>query len=72
MTQSEPKMPDWWPDNPYPDDVFPMTIDEYVKLVPDEQQRTAISGCLGRLFWDLASQAIHEAMLLEQAGDGTP
>ena len=59
--------PSWWPENPYPVEVFPMTTKEYVKAVPDEDKRTAISGHLGRLFWNLASKSILKAWRLEQA-----
>ncbi len=45
--------------NPYPESVFPMTTKDYVKAIPDEHKRTAISGYCGRLFWDLA---INEAV----------
>ena len=55
--------PSWWPDNPYPADIFPMTTDDYVQSVPDENERTALSGCLGRLFWDIASKSIRDAWL---------
>ena len=54
--------PDWWPENPYPADVFPMTTDDYVAMIPDENQRAAIAGCLGRVFWDIASESIWRAM----------
>ena len=60
-------LPTWWPENPYPESVFPMTTEEYVKVVPDEDKRIAISGHLGRLFWNLASKLILEAWRLEQA-----
>lgn len=50
--------PPWWPQNPYPEDVFPMTVDEYVKAIPNKKLRTAISGCNGRFFWDVASKMI--------------
>jgi len=63
--------PSWWPENPYPADVFPMTVDDYVHAVPDENQRTALSGCLGRLFWGIASASIRDAWILEQAGEFT-
>ena len=53
--------PDWWPKNPYPEDVFPMTREDYVLYAPDPLLRTALSGCLGRLFWGLASDYIWEA-----------
>ncbi len=55
--------PNWWPDNPYPDDVFPMTGEGYAEAVPDEHKRTAISGYLGRFFWERASERIHTAMI---------
>ena len=54
--------PDWWPTNPYPEDVFPMTTEQFVELIPDENQRAAISGCLGRMFWNIASESIWSAM----------
>lgn len=50
--------PSWWPQNPYPEDIFPMTVKNYVQLVPDPHTRTALGGCLGRLFWDIASEMI--------------
>jgi hypothetical protein len=52
--------PIWWPKNPYPEDVFTMTVDDYIEMFPDPAQRTAISGCLGRIFWNIASDAIWE------------
>lgn len=52
--------PDWWPECPYPEDIFPMSVDEYPKIVPDPHTRTALSGALGRQFWELASEAIYE------------
>lgn len=54
--------PAWWPQNPFPEDIFPMTIKDYVRLVPNPQLRTALTGCLGRLFWDIAATCIWEAM----------
>ena len=53
---------EWWPENPYPENIFTMTMDEYVAAVPDGALRTAISGCLGRYFWDLASWEILRAI----------
>ena len=53
--------PIWWPENPYPEAIFTMTLDDYVKAVPDPKLRTAISGALGRYFWELASDTIFEA-----------
>ena len=62
--QCDPLMskPDWWPQCPYPESVFPMTSDEYVRAVPDPKLRTAISGSLGRLFWELCEQRIFNAL----------
>jgi hypothetical protein len=54
--------PEWWPECPYPKSIFPMTIDEYCDAIPDENLRTAISGYLGRIFWELASKSIWEAL----------
>lgn len=53
--------PKWWPDNPYPVSVFPMPREEYSKIVPDPHIRTALSGMLGREFWDIASRSIFAA-----------
>ena len=38
-----------------------MTRQEYVDMFPDPQLRTAISGCLGRIFWEIASDGIWAA-----------
>ena len=54
--------PDWWPKNPYPIEIFPMEDKEYAKIVPNEQMRTALSGYLGRGFWEIASDAIWSAI----------
>ncbi len=57
--------PKWWPDNPYPKSVFPMERDKYSEVVPDEKTRTALSGMLGREFWEIASDTIWEAVEAE-------
>ena len=57
--------PNWWPENPYPEDIFPMGIKEYVKVVPDDNLRSSISGCLGRFFWNIASEMIWERITTE-------
>lgn len=54
--------PDWWPRNPYPESIFPMLRSEYAEIVPDPHTRTALSGMLGREFWEIASEAIWNAM----------
>lgn len=53
--------PSWWPRNPYPESIFPMNLERYQEIVPDPDLRTALSGCLGRMFWDIASQMIWES-----------
>ena len=58
--------PDWWPECPYPKDLFPMELNDITDVVPDEATRTALSGAMGRLFWELASDAIYRAMIEEQ------
>ena len=60
---SEPLKPFWWPENPYSQDIF--ALDDrnvYVQAVTDENLRTAISGMLGRRFWQIASDSIWSAM----------
>lgn len=61
MTDKAIQYPSWWPENPYPEDIFPMRIEDYVRMVPDPKERTALTGCLGRLFWNMASEAIYRA-----------
>ena len=56
------KKPEWWPDNPYPKTVFPMEREAYTDIVPDPKTRTALSGMLGREFWEIASATIWEAV----------
>jgi len=55
--------PSWWPKNPYPQDVFTMTDAQYAEAIPDHDLRTAISGYNGRHFWDIAAQAVYDALL---------
>ena len=55
--------PDWWPKNPYPSDIFVMSRDQYQEIVPDPDVRTALSGMLGREFWDIASNEIWERLI---------
>ena len=54
--------PDWWPKNPYPEDVFPMKQEDYSKIIPDKYKLAALSGMLGRLFWDIASDMIWDRL----------
>ena len=61
MSKDKPKPP-WWPDNPYPESVFPMERDNYAEVVPDPDRRCALSGMLGREFWDIASKDIWAAL----------
>jgi hypothetical protein len=63
---AKPK-PSWWPQNPYPADLFPMEREEFAKIILDPRLRTAIAGCLGRMFWEIASDSIWEAWQREQS-----
>jgi hypothetical protein len=63
------RKPEWWPQCPYPEDIFPMKRTRYLEIVPDPDIRTALSGMLGREFWMIASDAIWHA-LKEQVRDG--
>ena len=53
--------PEWWPKNPYPEKIFPMKRERYQEIVPDPDIRTGLSGMLGRMFWDIASDDIWRA-----------
>ncbi len=59
--------PDWWPECPYPTDIFPMSMGEYAKIVPDDATRTALSGALGRFFWQVTTTSILFRYLAQQA-----
>jgi len=64
-----PDRPKWWPECPYPEDIFPMERSEYPKIVPNETERTALSGMLGRMFWEIAAGTIWDRLLqARQAG----
>ena len=54
--------PEWWPKNPYPESIFPMLREKYSDIVPNPETRTALSGMLGREFWDIASESILSAL----------
>ena len=62
------KKPSFWPENPYPPDIFVMPRRKYEEIVPDPDVRTALSGMLGREFWEIASNMIWER-LISQALD---
>lgn len=52
-------LPSWFPKCPWPIDVFPATVQQYIELIPNEKDRTAISGLLMRIGWeDLAREVI--------------
>ena len=57
--------PSWWPENPYPKSVFPMVREVYPQIVPNEKERTALSGMLGREFWNIASEDIWKVVETE-------
>ncbi len=59
---SKKEKPEWWPQCPYPESVFPLPKEKYEEIVPDPKMRTALSGMLGREFWNIASESIWEAL----------
>ena len=50
------------PENPYPEQFFPMTTEDYVKAIPDNKLRTAVSGCIARWQFDVAKRMILKAI----------
>lgn len=59
------KKPGWWPQNPYPEDIFPMPREKYAEVIPDPHNRTALSGMLGREFWEIASESIWDSLRIK-------
>ena len=51
--------------NPYPADVFPMTEAEYVRAVPNESLRTAISGLLARYGWNAFKGQLYDQLRMK-------
>jgi hypothetical protein len=47
---------------PWPTDIFPISVEQYVERVPDPQDRTAISGLLMRMGWEHAIQSVKDAI----------
>lgn len=68
---NEMKKPKWFPSCPWPKDIWTMTKEEYVKAVPDHNLRTAISGFLMRLGWELAEEDIYKRLreILDNSSD---
>jgi len=44
------------PQNPYPEDIFTFTIEDYVKAIPDAHLRTGISGAVGRYVFNFCCE----------------
>jgi hypothetical protein len=66
MGNEDIKYPDWWPECPYPENIFTADIEDIARALPDDNLRTAISGAYGRIFWKIASRMIYEAMINHQ------
>lgn len=64
MTDKTEK-PNWWPENPYPEELFPNDAQEYCDILIDPTERTAISGYLGRIFWNLAAKQFRTVIELQ-------
>uniref|UniRef100_A0A6M3JFU1 Uncharacterized protein n=1 Tax=viral metagenome TaxID=1070528 RepID=A0A6M3JFU1_9ZZZZ len=62
LVMPENGLPEWWPENPYPESIFPMTDKEYLEAIPNPNLRTAISGFLYRAGWLVATKQISEAL----------
>jgi hypothetical protein len=45
---------------PWPEDIWTMTDEQYVKAVPNEDLRTAISGFLMRKGWEIALMQVSD------------
>ena len=56
------RIEDCFPENPYPESIFPMTEDEYIKFIPDPHNRTAVSGCVGRFVFEATKRRFLEAI----------
>ena len=60
--------PTWWPQTPYPESIFPMSFKEacqrYKEAIPDGKVRTAISGALGRHFWQLGAEDVYDSLIV--------
>lgn len=55
--------PNWWPECPYPEDIFPMDRATAISHLPtDPMLRTAVAGTLGRIFWEIASDTIFDRL----------
>ena len=53
----------WWPTNPYPEHIFPMTDKGVIEVLPDGHIRTAVAGNLMRRGWNKASEDIYAALV---------
>lgn len=66
LNLSEVAKPAWWPECPWPEDVWGNTLDDmtpmYKRLVADDYVRTCFSGVLMRHGWRLAEKAIMESL----------
>lgn len=54
--------PAWFPECPYPADIFTMTAEHYTAALPDGNVRSGVSGYLGRLFWQIAERNMAQAL----------
>ena len=54
--------PEWWPINPYFASIFRMSEEDIIRAIPDDLTRTGVAGKLMHDGWELASDAIYEAL----------
>lgn len=62
MSDYTNKPPEWWPENPYYESAMSIKNDEqYSRMLPDPELRTAVSWYIGNRTWELACEAMAEA-----------
>lgn len=43
---------------PWPDSVWPMSLRDVARVIPDEHARTAVAGTLARFGWERAQEQV--------------
>lgn len=60
--QAPSPYPAWFPECPYPADIFTMTAEGYTAALPDGNVRSGVSGYLGRLFWNITQRNMAQSL----------
>jgi len=64
--------PDWWPENPYPTDIFTTSLEDATKAVEPrltKEELSAYSAAWGRHVWDFATEDIWRRMQEEKTDE---